>query len=526
MIETLNETGRVWANYFVWAIVQNTLFLGLVFLVLRWLRNAPANVRYAVAAVGLVKLLLPPFVPARLFSTGVTGELSIPSSYLFSFTESTAVPAIPAAAPVRLDVLGVLLVLWAATALFILARSIILTARLTSAVKDAVPMADDSAIGSARDHRVELYKSDRIGMPLTIGLIPHRIFVPTAWDEWTPECRDVVVKHEMAHIRRRDGLFQFLEVVVQALYFFHPLAMILNRRLREYREMACDDASVGREQSSRIDYSKFLLVLAETALRPPIACESASALMRKKNELLKRVAYQVKEGTMHRLSPKTVAVVLAALILAVVPFSFYQGGSTATGPQVAHAGTEKASESKTHNLKISTVVVTVKEDKVLIDGQKTTLEKFTPAMEKLTNGEPDNYVVKIECAGDVPMASLFKVQKQMVDMGLYKVAYDDNMGNGLPIILPNDDVKKKLKSISPENITYLRIDSSGSIFLDKKEVSVEKATKLLEYRIDENPKLIVSIHMDGKTSYDDFVRVLANVKKSGADKVVINNPIS
>lgn len=34
---------------------------------------------------------------------------------------------------------------------------------------------------------------------------------------------------------------------------------------------------------------------------------------------------------------------------------------------MANAGTEKASESKAHNLKISTVVVTVKEDKVVIN---------------------------------------------------------------------------------------------------------------------------------------------------------------
>jgi beta-lactamase regulating signal transducer with metallopeptidase domain len=526
MIETLNETGRVWANYFVWAIIQNTLFLGLVFLVLHWLRNAPANVRYAVAAVGLVKLLLPPFVPAQLLSRGVAGELNIPSTYLFSFTESAAVPATPATAPIRLDVLGILFILWAATALFILARSIILTARLTSAVKDAVPVTDDSALGIAEGHRIELYKSDRIGMPLTIGLIPHRIFVPTAWDEWTPECRDVVVKHEMAHIRRRDGLFQFLEIVVQALYFFHPLAMILNRRLREYREMACDDASVGGEQRSRIDYSKFLLELAETALHPPVACESASALMRKKNELLKRVAYQVKEGTMHRLSKKAIAVVLAALILAVVPFSFYHGGSTATGPDPANAGTQKSSDGKSDKHKFGQIAVTIKPDKILIDGKKTSLDQFTPAMQKLTKGEPGDYVVSIECAGDMSMVSLFEVQKQMIDIGLYKVAYDGNEGSEFPMVLPGKDFKERLDSIPQKLVVDLRVDASGAVFIDKQKVSPGHLTKTLERRIDENPNLIVSMYMDEKTLYDDFVRVLDSVKKSGVERIAINNPIS
>ena len=48
--------------------------------------------------------------------------------------------------------------------------------------------------------------------------------------------------------------------------------------------------------------------MAETALRPPVACESASALMRRKHDLLARVAYQVKEGDMLFISKKKLAV--------------------------------------------------------------------------------------------------------------------------------------------------------------------------------------------------------------------------
>lgn len=525
MIETLNECGRVWANYFVWAIVQNTLFLGLVFLVLQRLRRAPANTRYAFAAVGLVKLLLPPFVPARLFATGAGADLSIPSTYLFSFTDSTTAPAITAAPPLRLDLLGVLFVIWAATALFIVVRAIILTARLASAVKDATPVTDDPASANATGNRVALFKSDRIGMPLTIGVFPNRVFVPSAWDRWTPMCRRVVLRHELAHIRRLDGLFQLLELIVQALYFFHPLVLLLNRRLREYREMACDDASVGYDRSSRIDYSKFLLELAESAIRPPARYESVSALLRKENDLLKRVAYQVKEGTMNPISNKAFAALVTALILAFIPFSIYQGCSTEAGPEVANAGTQKSTESYSDKHKFSVISVSIKQDIVVIDGKKTPLDHFTPVMGELTKGEPDNFVIKIDCDDDTPMATLFNVQKQMVDMGLVKVAYDCEEGSELPMVLPGKDIEKKLNSIRPELIIELNVDASGEVYIDKKKVSTELMNRTLQFRIQEDPKVIVSMYMDEKTRYDDFVKVLANVKQSGADKVVINNPV-
>ena len=67
--------------------------------------------------------------------------------------------------------------------------------------------------------------------------------------------------------------------------------------------------------------------MAETALRPPIGCESAGALMRRKPDLLARVAFQVKEGDMLSVSRKKLAVIMTALIVSTLPFSMYLGGA-------------------------------------------------------------------------------------------------------------------------------------------------------------------------------------------------------
>jgi len=66
VIDFLNNIGRIWAEYFGIAVVQNTIFLGIIYLILSLLRNSTARLKYAVTIIGLIKLLLPPFIPGPL----------------------------------------------------------------------------------------------------------------------------------------------------------------------------------------------------------------------------------------------------------------------------------------------------------------------------------------------------------------------------------------------------------------------------------------------------------------------------
>jgi beta-lactamase regulating signal transducer with metallopeptidase domain len=519
----------MWAEYFVPAIVQNTVFLGLIFLLLHRFRNASAGVKYAIACVGLVKLLLPPFVPAGLFSGTTAESIQLPAStLLFSFTKTpVGAAATGGGSTPTLDVIGLLFLAWAVVTVVILAGAIYSTLRLASIVNHAQPVdATDMFTGFAPAN-IQVYKTERISMPMTIGVFPRRIFVPASWDNWTPECRDAVLRHELAHVQRRDGFFQALEIVAQALYFFHPMVLILNRRLREYREMACDDASVGRDRDSRIGYSRFLVEMAETALSPQIACESASTLLKRKNELLRRVAYQIKEGNMHFVSKKQLGVVLALLVVAILPFSFYMG---ATNPADQAVAGDKEKKQKEEQIKISSstkeITVSLKGEKLLVDGKKISYEKFPYLMADISKATDAHALVNIECSKDVSMASVYKVHEGLKEAKLIKVKYSDGNGNALKMMLPTPDVHKKMEKVGKENILFVKIAANGTILIDDKhKVKPEKLTKLVHKKMQENPKLIVSIYMEGKTTYNDFVTTLASVQKSGADKVVINDPV-
>ncbi len=348
MIDLLNESGRQWAAWFIPGVIQNTVFLALVFWALHALRRTRAAVRYAVATVGLVKLLIPPFLPVDLLSP-LLGRLAPtqPAGLLFSFAQLGEVPMAPATRSLAdLDAFGIALVLWGATALIYLLRSATATLRLAGALRGAVAVQGDPDLAEARRRGIGVYCSPRTGMPLTLGLFPRRIFVPEAWRAWDPACKQAVLRHETAHLDRRDGLVQALQIVVGALYFFHPLVGLLNRRLGEYREMACDDASTAGDHHARLAYSRLLVDLAESAIGTPVVCHTASALLRRRHELLKRVSYQVKEAETMKTSKWKTGLVLVALVALILPLSLAQVGAQTPPPPPEKQAKEKQMQEK------------------------------------------------------------------------------------------------------------------------------------------------------------------------------------
>ncbi len=121
---------------------------------------------------------------------------------------------------------------------------------------------------------VALRKSEYVAVPMTWGVFNPVVLLPQDADEWSAELRQVVLLHEMAHIKRRDCLTQLLAQFVCALYWFNPLVWVAARRLRVERELACDDyvLEVGTRAS---DYASCLVEIAKVAgingLTPPVA---------------------------------------------------------------------------------------------------------------------------------------------------------------------------------------------------------------------------------------------------------------
>ena len=129
-----------------------------------------------------------------------------------------------------------------------------------------------------------IYQSSEIAAPLTAGVIHPMVILPTAWRKWTPDVLTAVVAHEMAHVRRRDGLVLLIARLNRAVFWFHPLAWWLERQLAVTAEHACDEAaSVAVPEPRR--YAEILVEMADAVRRhrgrvawPAVGVDGAGAL--------------------------------------------------------------------------------------------------------------------------------------------------------------------------------------------------------------------------------------------------------
>ncbi len=93
---------------------------------------------------------------------------------------------------------------------------------------------------------VDLRISDRISSPLAMGALKSVILLPASvLTSLSPEQLEVVLAHELAHVRRADYLWNMLQTMIETLFFFHPAVWWVSRNLRQQRELCCDDAALG-----------------------------------------------------------------------------------------------------------------------------------------------------------------------------------------------------------------------------------------------------------------------------------------
>jgi beta-lactamase regulating signal transducer with metallopeptidase domain len=113
------------------------------------------------------------------------------------------------------------------------------------------------------DRPVRLLRSLDATMPMAFGTRRATILLPSIADTWTEDRRRAVLLHELAHISRHDCLTQLAAAVTCAVYWMHPGAWLVARRLRMERELACDDRVLAIGTHAR-DYAGHLLELAYT----------------------------------------------------------------------------------------------------------------------------------------------------------------------------------------------------------------------------------------------------------------------
>lgn len=91
-----------------------------------------------------------------------------------------------------------------------------------------------------------------------------------------PSHLQVVLAHEMSHVRRRDNLTAAIHMIVEAIFWFYPLVWWIGRKLLEERERACDEAVVELGSEPQ-EYANAILNVCKSYMESPLACVAGIA---------------------------------------------------------------------------------------------------------------------------------------------------------------------------------------------------------------------------------------------------------
>ena len=292
-LRRLDQKGQAMTPAFAAALSdhlwQSTLVVAAVGLLTLLLRRNRAQVRYLLWLVASLKFLVP---FAWLEAVGQrfqreSAAAAAPQGLLqaietvsqpFASLELTEPASMVATSSWASMVLPALTVVWLGGCVLHLVAWRRRWCAIAALAGQASTAADGRAIAILR--RLE---SGRTRGPLAIVVSPVSV-EPAVFGMWQPvllwprglEDRlgdahlEALLTHELCHVRRRDNLGMALHMLVEAVFWFHPLVWWVERRLIDERERACDEDVVRSGCNPRV-YAEGILKTSELCLESPLA---------------------------------------------------------------------------------------------------------------------------------------------------------------------------------------------------------------------------------------------------------------
>ncbi|MFN2602780.1 MAG: M56 family metallopeptidase [Gemmatimonadaceae bacterium] len=350
------------------AALKGTILIAAAALAAYLLRSHSAAARHAAwtaAVVGhlalpAVTLLAPawrlPFLPAPPWlestvtgnpqletsprSSTATGQQPVPPSQQsapssqFPVSKKTAepTPTSTVAQPFPLKGISLFAALWIVGVVIVLLRLAFGTMQVGKLARRGSRVVDGAWLSLAQrvagvlgiNRPLTLLHGDRLGIPVTWGVIYPAVLLPPDAEEWPEERRRFVLVHEMAHVKRFDALTQLAAQIAIAIFWFDPFIWLAAHRMRVEREHACDDY-VLRDGTKPSLYAGELLEMVRTLGTPSherAAPAFAALAMARRSEFEGRMlAILDPKLDRHTLDRRSTLVTAAIVALLVIPLA-------------------------------------------------------------------------------------------------------------------------------------------------------------------------------------------------------------
>jgi bla regulator protein blaR1 len=154
--------------------------------------------------------------------------------------------------------------------------------RISAAMREAAPLREGREAEALRrleqkggmPKRIEMFLSRVSLEPGIFGITRPVLLWPEGVSERLEDAHlEAILAHELWHVRRGDNLAAALHMVVEAIFWFHPMVWWLGTRLVEERERACDE-EVLESGSERQIYAESILRICEFCVGSPLTCVS------------------------------------------------------------------------------------------------------------------------------------------------------------------------------------------------------------------------------------------------------------
>jgi|TARA_B110000914_G_scaffold86674_1_gene76227 biopolymer transport protein ExbD len=121
--------------------------------------------------------------------------------------------------------------------------------------------------------------------------------------------------------------------------------------------------------------------------------------------------------------------------------------------------------------------------------------------------------------GVIPTSSMADIAFLLLIFFLVTTTIDTDKGLGI-VLPPPGDIEIEIRK---ENILNCLINSQGKVLLDEEPISVEQIHRVVGQKLRKNDKLIISVKAHPKTAYNDYVRVIDQLKMADAKRISIAN---
>lgn len=323
--------------------LKGAVILGAAGLLSLAQRRASAAVRHLVWLLAILGVLCLPLLSL------VVPPLRLPAAAPVSAPASSAVPPLSAPAAFHtavsmppqteeaeqapeFDPWPVLLtIFWAIIACLALARlglGFFLAGRVTRRclpVTNPVLRAEMRRLTQTTGLRRSVWlRQGAVAVPMTTGLCRPVVLLPADAGAWPTDRLRAALRHELAHVARRDWAWHGLAGVACALHWFNPLVWLAARQLRESSERACDDAVLAAGIPPA-DYAGCLLEIARQLSARGAARPGAAVAMAQRPQVEDRLRAILGAGLDRRgLTRRYLLLALAAAALVLLPLAAFR----------------------------------------------------------------------------------------------------------------------------------------------------------------------------------------------------------